>query len=52
LSFTNSNETKKNKFITWTGSLKSELGLLGNGNSLYSLERQKYVKSLERMNII
>lgn len=39
---------KKKKYVTWTGSLKSALGLLGNGDLPYSLERQKYVKNLDK----
>ena len=39
---------KKKKNVTWTGSLKLALGLLGNRDLLHSLERQKYVKKLKK----
>lgn len=34
--------------VTWTRSLKSALGLLGNGDLLHSLERQNYVKNQDK----
>ena len=39
---------KKKVDVTWTGSLKSALGLLGNGDFLHSLERQNYVKNQDK----